>query len=370
MLLRGAMSLSRRVSLSPAAINPEGEAGEIHTKMHASVSPLISVLLPFYNSEHTLAEAVNSIIRQTWPEWELLLVDDGSDDASPDIAAEFAAKDSRIRLFSCTRNMGIVEALQQGAAHARGEFLARMDADDWAHPERLTTQQALMQEDPELGLCGAQVTVFGGAVGSGRRRYEQWLNTLLTHESIVRELFVECPVAHPAFFLRRTAFEQVGGYRDCGEPEDYDLVMRLWLGGYRLANAPQRLLHWRDESGRLSRSDPRYSETAFRRLKQRFLAQTYLARGRRFFQLGAGEVGKRWLRDWPNGMRPEAVVDINPRKIGRWIHGFPVIAPETLPPPADCFIVAAVGAPDARETIRAWFSERGYSEIESYVFLA
>ncbi len=338
--------------------------------MNAASSPVVSVLLPFRDSEDTLADAVYSIVNQSLEDWELLLIDDGSSGASADIAATLASGDSRIRLLANPGKPGIVGALQVGTAQARGAFIARMDADDSSHPERLAAQLRHMRNDPSLGLCGAQVKVFGPAAGPGRRRYERWLNGLEDHDAIVRDLFIECPVAHPAFFMSRSALEHVGGYLDRGWPEDYDLVMRLWLAGYRISNVPRVLLHWRDEADRLSRTNPYYSEAAFRQVKLHYLSRTYLAEGRPFFQWGAGEVGKRWLRDWPAGMRPQAVVDVNPRKIGRRIHGFPVISPDDLPTPRECFAVAAVGAPDARETIRAWFSERNYRETESYLFLA
>ena len=91
--------------------------------------------------------------------------------------------------------------------------------------------------------------------------------------------------------------------------------------------------------------------------------------GRPFYQWGAGEVGKRWLREWQE-RKPEAVVDINPRKIGRRIHDAPVIAPEDLPPPGETFVVVAVGAPGARTDIRDWLTPRGYEETRDFLFLA
>jgi len=261
-----------------------------------------------------------------------------------------------------------VEALRRAAALARGPFLARMDADDVAHPRRLEAQLDRMRGDPQAGLCGTGVRMIGDRIGSGRRRYEAWINRLATHEDMVRELFVECPVPHPTFLLRREAFEAVGGYRDCPWAEDYDLCMRFFAAGWRFEKAPEPLLDWRESAGRLSRTDPRYSPESFRALKRHYLFETYL-RDRPFHQWGAGEVGKEWLREWEGG-RPRAVVDINPRKIGREIHGFPVVAPEELPPPGETFTVVAVGAPGARDEIRAWMAARAYRELRDDLFVA
>ena len=330
--------------------------------------PAISVILPFYNAETTLGEAVRSIIRQSWENWELLLFDDGSTDGSPQIAEELAAEDTRIRILT-SLHVGLVEALRCCCGAARGDLLARMDADDVAHADRLGAQAAYMHDAPDVALSGTLVRMVGDAIGPGRRRYERWVNNVIHHDEIVRDLFIECPIAHPTFMMRRDAFEEVGGYEDCAWAEDYDLCMRFFVRGARFGKVGQVLLDWRESGGRLSMTDPRYSPEAFRALKRYSLFKTYLAGGRTFYQWGAGEVGKIWLRDWTED-RPVAVVDVNPRKIGRKIHGFDVIAAEELPGPGEAFTLIAVGAPGARTEIREWFSARGYAELSDFLFIA
>jgi len=325
-------------------------------------------VLPFYNAASTLDEAVRSIRNQTLSEWELLLFDDGSLDESPEIANRFAQEDARIHVMK-SHHVGFVEALRISCDAARGELIARMDADDVSCPERLAKQVMLVRNRPGVALCGTSVFPLGKRLGSGRVRYERWLNALITPEDMVRDLFVECPVAHPTFLMRRADLYAVGGYVDRGWAEDYDLVMRLWEAGKGLAKVPEPLLGWRDEPSRLSRRDPRYSLRSFRNLKRHYLFSTYLAGRTQFYQWGAGEVGKLWLREW--GRRaPCAVVDINPRKIGRMIHGTPVIGQEELPGPRSTFTIVAVGAPNARMQIRGWFGRRGYKELEDYLFVA
>ena len=157
---------------------------------------------------------------------------------------------------------------------------------------------------------------------------------------------------------------------DHGWPEDYDLVMRLWRAGHGLGKTPEALLWWRDTTARLSMRDDRYSPHQFRRLKRHYLFEGYLAGECPFIQWGAGEVGKTWLREWPAGRRPDVVVDINPRKIGRVIHGVEVIAPDDIPPAGERFILIAVGAPGARAEIRQWLTPRGHREGEHYLFVA
>lgn len=329
--------------------------------------PAVSVLLPFHNAAPTLEAAVASIERQTFADWELLLFDDGSDNASASVAARCAARDSRIRVMA-SAHVGIVEALRRAAESARGGLLARMDADDVSAPERLSRQIALMASDPELALCGVQVRIAGVCAGPGLRRYEDWVNGLVSHESIVREMFVECPIPHPTFLMRRDAYERVGGYQASDWAEDYDLCMRFFLSGMRFGKVAAPLLEWTASPNRLSMSNARYAPKAFRALKRHYLFASYLAGGRRFLQWGAGEVGKAWLREWGDA-RPEAVVDINPRKIGKVVHGFPVIGAFAIPPPGVASIVVAVGTPGAREDIRGRLESRGYREMEDFLFL-
>ncbi len=328
----------------------------------------VSVILPFHNAADTLSAAVESIIGQTFEDWRLIMFSDGADDKSLEQARTRAWRDKRIRVI-VSDHVGLVEALRRACSEAEGELIARMDADDVAKPPRLELQFAHMRQNPRVALCGARVRVTGARVGPGLRRYESWINSVLTPREIVRELFIECPIPHPTFMMRRDAFERVGGYRDRGWPEDYDLCMRFIECGYRLGKVDACLLEWRDRPGRLSMVDPRYSPKAFRALKRHYLPRMYPAVRKRFYQWGAGEVGKRWLREWGE-QSPVAVVDVNPRKIGRCIHGVPVIAPDELPPPGETFVAVAVGAPGARSDIRAWFEPREYEEAKDFLFIA
>ncbi len=331
-------------------------------------APDISVVVPCFNAAQTISSSIESILRQSCADFEVVWVDDGSTDESAALIESYAGRDSRVRLIR-SEHVGIVGALRRGCAAARGRFIARMDADDVAHPERLAEQVSYLERNPEVGVCGTQVRTVGEGIGSGRRRYEVWLNALLTHEEMARDLFVECPIAHPTLMIRREVFDAVGGYEDRGWAEDYDLLMRCFCAGVRMGKVARLLLDWRNGAGRLSLRDERYSLGNFRALKRHYLSRTFLKEQGTFFQWGAGEVGKSWLREWGE-LRPEAVVDVNPRKIGKVIHGVRVIVAEELPRPGEGFTVVAVGAPGARDEIREWFDAGGYAETRDYLFLA
>lgn len=331
-------------------------------------APLVSIVLPFFNAAATLPMAMGSILAQTYQDWELILFDDGSTDASLEIAETFARSDTRFRIIA-SEHVGIVKALAAACRAARGVYIARMDADDVSHPERLASQVELMERTPDIGMCGTRVRMTGSNVRCGRKRYEAWINSLVTHEDIVREMFVECPMPHPSVVMRRASFQKAGGYCDGPWPEDYDLCMRLFLAGEKFGKVPEILLDWADSPSRLSMTDDRYSPARFRDIKRHYLFQTYLKDRRTFHQWGAGEIGKPWLREWSHP-RPAAVVDVNPHKIGTTIHETPVIPPDDLPQPGHTYIVIAVGAPNARIEIRDWLRPRGYRELDDFLFLA
>jgi cellulose synthase/poly-beta-1,6-N-acetylglucosamine synthase-like glycosyltransferase len=326
--------------------------------------------MPVRDGAATVAEAIVSIQRQTLADWELVVVDDGSTDDTLRIISELQCTDPRVRLLRLPAS-GIVQALNTGVAAARGGIIARMDADDISHPRRLERQLDLMRADPILAMCGAHVEDMPGA-GEGRRRYSNWVNSHTSHDDIVREILVECPVAHPTFMMRRDELERAGGYRDMGWPEDHDLVLRMWRAGMRFAaTGGEPLLAWRDAPGRLSRRDPRYSAAAFRACRMHHLLRSpLLPPGRAVAQWGAGAEGKAWLRAWPPELRPQFVVEVDPRKTGRTIHGVRVVALTDVGGPSDALLVVAVGAAGARGEIRRWLAPRGWVEWRDFVFVA
>ncbi len=294
-------------------------------------------------------------------------MDDGSSDATGEILAAWAGRDPRVRVLR-GEGGGIAAALEAARIAAAAPLLARMDADDVALPQRLERQVAFLTERRELAACGCRVELFpAGELGSGYRRYERWLNALTTPESLRRDLFVECPVAHPALVVRTAVLGALGGWRDEGWPEDYDLLLRLHRAGLRVANVAETLLRWRVRPGRVSRVSPAYAPAAFRRCKAHFLVRGELPEGRHLVVWGAGRVGKPLARELARQGRPVAAfVDIDPRKIGQEIHDLPVLSPAELAGHPGAYVLVAVGAPGAREEIRAVLEAGGREEIRDY----
>jgi glycosyltransferase involved in cell wall biosynthesis len=193
--------------------------------------------MPVYNAERFVAQTVDSILAQTFRDFEFLIINDGSTDRSLEILQGYADRDDRIRLVS-RPNTGYVVALNEGLDLARGEFLARIDADDLADPRRLELQVARMRAEPGLVALGSNayaIDEHGRMLGD--------FSVPLTHEEIeAYHLVGSSTIHHPAAMLRPDAVKRVGGYRKELMPcEDFDLWLRLAEVG-RLANLPEILL--------------------------------------------------------------------------------------------------------------------------------
>jgi glycosyltransferase involved in cell wall biosynthesis len=329
---------------------------------------LVSVLLPYRDAEDTIDEAARSVLAQQGVELELVAVDDGSRDAGPARMRALAGVDARVHLVE-SGGAGIVAALARGLAHARGEVVARMDADDIALPGRLAAQIRLLERDARLGAVGTRVSPLGEC-GEGMRLYIEWQNALVTPEDHARELFVESPLCHPSVALRRDALEGVGGWRDCAWAEDYDLWLRLDARGWKLAKVPEVGLLWRQRAGRATFADPRYARERFREARAFYLAPKLLRAARPIAVWGAGPTGRRLARDLEaQGAKTARFVDIDPRKIGRTARGVAIVAVDALRR-GDETVVVAVGARGARMLVRARLVELGFVEGRDFVCAA
>ncbi len=331
-------------------------------------SPLVTIVTTVRDAGARLDPAFESIVRQTFRDWEWLVADDGSHDGSDARIEGWARRDPRIRVRRGARGArgGMVALLNEALAEARGALVARMDADDVAHAERLAEQVAFLDRVPGVAVVDSRVASIGTAPGggAGMRRFVDWANGLAdgergggeSHAAIERDFFVESPVINPAATARRAAIAAAGGYRDGDFPEDYDLWLRLLLRGERFTKIPRVLLEWRDAPTRLTRTHPRFRPAAFLAIKSEALWALEggrMARGP-LAVWGAGGRGRAWRRFLrERGARPAFVVDIDPRKIGRALDGAPVVAPGALRERAWAYLLVVVAAPGARAAIRA-----------------
>ncbi|MDO9069436.1 MAG: glycosyltransferase [Deltaproteobacteria bacterium] len=332
--------------------------------------PRISILMPVHNEERHLQSALNSLYGQTLTDWELIAVDDGSDDGTSGILDTAVCQDSRVRVIRCER-VGLVAALNKGLSACRASLLARMDGDDICHPKRLEMQAAYLDTNSTTGLVACNFSHFPRKnLKQGMIAYETWQNNLEDHERIMRDLFVESPFVHPSIMTRRSILEQLDGYRDHGWPEDYDLWLRMATCGTHFARLPQTLFFWRDHPERATRTMDEYSSDAFRSCKLHHLRQGFLYNISEIVIAGAGVEARAWQRLLVTaGIRVSHWLDVDPRKIGRTLHGAPVTKPEDLELGGRKMIVA-IGVRGAREQLRAVSENFEWQEGVDFVCVA
>ena len=332
--------------------------------------PDVSVLMPVRNEAGYLAAALRSISRQTFSAWELIAIDDGSTDDTPVILADAAAGDSRIRVIR-REGGGLVAALNTGLEQCRAPLIARMDGDDISHPRRLELQAAYLDSHGDVGLVATGFRHFPRQeLKQGMYAYEVWQNSLTCHEAIMQDRFVESPFVHPSVMVRRNLFDSVGGYRDCGWAEDYDLWLRIAETGTRFARLPQQLFFWRDHPDRATRTDALYSTEAFRSCKFHYLMKGPLA-GRDCVAIaGAGLEGRAWQRLLAgSGISVSAWIDVDPRKVGRTLHGAPVYGTGHLTD-LSVMVLVAIGVRGARDQFRDLVAPFGMQEGRDFICVA
>jgi glycosyltransferase involved in cell wall biosynthesis len=267
--------------------------------------PLVSVVLPCFEAEDSLAAALDSLLRQTYPELEILAIDDGSADSTPRILDECAARDGRVRVLRNGKNLGVIRTLNRGVAEARGEIVARMDADDVAMPERIERQVELLARRPDVGLVGTAVEPVDG---EGRRLRPR--PVLCTGPGGARFVATfATPVMHPTI-AARTALMRAhpyGGSPESLHTEDYEMFARMLDAGIGFANVDEPLMRVRSDPHSVSARFEEIQVENFVRCARRHLERTLGARpdrgphrvlvNRIDASVGPGDLreGLRWL---------------------------------------------------------------------------
>ncbi|MGV3637288.1 MAG: glycosyltransferase family 2 protein [Flavobacteriales bacterium] len=330
---------------------------------------MTSILLPFHNAAGTLEAAVASLVAQTYTDWELLLIDNASTDESASIARRWAGRETRIRVLA-EPSIGIAHALNAGLAHATGNYVARMDADDISHPSRIAEQVDYIDTHPGIGVLGTR-TVFASSVqeSRGMQAFVEWQNNILSpHDHYVKR-FVDAPLAHPTVLFRRELVDRFGSYATGPLPEDHELWLRWMDAGVRFAKLPSALLTWNDHPTRLSRSHPNYSVEAFFATKVQWLAK-WLHRslnGRPVIVAGTSLLcQERAMLLEAAGFTIHAYTDVKVRVL----PGRHFIAHDQLPPAGEAFIVSFISQRGTGDRIAMYFAGLGLVEGVDFILAA
>ena len=332
--------------------------------------PKVSVVLPFYNAEKTLHRAVESIYEQEFADFECLLVDNNSTDGSGEIAKKWTGRDRRFKLVKESRQ-GVMFASNRGAEQSLGEYVARMDADDWAYPERLALQVEFLNLNPEYGAVAGCVRHVGEPQQTeGFRRFVDWSNSLTTYEEISSRRFIEAPIVNPTAMWRRVTMEKHGMYLNGDFPEDYEMWLRWLDQGVKIAKLPEVLLDWHDSEQRLTRTDPIYSDKSFYEIKSRYLAK-WLEEHNPFHPnvaiWGASRISRRRARILEqHGVRIHTYIDT---KSSRQIEK-KVIYYKDLPEAGSYFVLTYIRQMNNRERIQEFLEGRGYVDGVNYLLVS
>lgn len=223
--------------------------------------PTISIVMGMYNAASHLRDCMESMISQTFSDFELIIVDDGSTDQSVKIVESF--KDPRVRLLK-QENRGLPSALNKAIALARGEYVARMDADDIAVPERLEAQLSFLRRHPEVDILGTQAIIINENGVSG-----EMMKKPIATKNVHKYLEYACPLIHPSYMVKAGVYRSIGGYREeLLTAQDFEFLLRATEAGFMLANVPQALLLYRYNPDGISAKNTRRQLFYTRRLLQ------------------------------------------------------------------------------------------------------
>jgi hypothetical protein len=325
----------------------------------------VDVLLPVRDTPRPWwTRALKSTLRSRGVRLRVIVVDHAS-------AVPVVVGHSFVVVRRAAAHLSFADVLNQGLSLCTSDFVARMDSDDVMHPDRLRLQIEALRTDPSLGAVASRAKVLPRA-STAMRGYLAWQNALLTPDDHARALWIEQPLCHPATMFRRAALVDVGGYQDSVGPEDYDLFLRLHKRGYGLAKLPFVHHGWRQHGAQTTRTSPALSRDALARLKARHLVEHHGLVERPVVVAGAGKEGRRISRALrAAGKDVTAFVDVDPRKVGRLLHGVRVEPVEWLGQrPPRTFVVAAVGTSGARGVVRAFLAQKGVVEGEDGVVVA
>ena len=196
------------------------------------MSPLISVIMPSFNSEKFIRKSIESILNQTLEYFEFIIVDNLSKDKTWEIIQEYALKDSRIIAIQNKEPLNIAITLNRSIELAKGKYIARMDTDDISFPDRLQKQADYLDNNPDVVLVGSAVEF----IDENNNKYNKIYNHTHTGQEINKFIRFSSPLIHPTWMVRTDIIKKIATYRDMPMSEDYDLLLRLVTSNYKIDN--------------------------------------------------------------------------------------------------------------------------------------
>jgi len=331
--------------------------------------PLVSIIMAVKDTEPYLADCLDSILAQTYQEWELIAINDHSSDRSPEILYEYGAKDERIMVFHSIRRR-LIPTLKEGYKYAHGDLINRMDSDDKMPPDKL---EVLVNEWQKYGkghviAGGTEHFVDQGEVGDGFRRYENWLNEVARTSSHYQQIYQECVIPSHSWIIHKEDLDAVDAFNPEVYPEDYDLCFRFYQKKLKVVGLDKVLHYWRDRSDRISRTWDEYKDNRYFEMKVRYFFKLDRDRTRPLVLWGAGSNGKdlaKLLLDEEDSFH--WVCD-NQRKIGRDVYQIRIQHCDDIASLQNPQILIAISSPEEKAMIRQQLGGWGKQLVEDYWF--
>lgn len=330
--------------------------------------PLVSLIMPFYQAEAFIREAVLSLMEQSMTDWELIAVDDFSSDQGRQVLEDLAEEDHRIRLF-INREKGIISALELGLSKARGRYIGRFDADDLLPQKRLKLMTDYLKGAEAKTIITGLVQYFSDQpISAGYKRYQNWLNELNLNGDTWNDLYRECVIASPNWLMRRQELLAIGGFEGLNYPEDYDWCFRCYDHGFDVQCLSSTTLLWREHPRRTSRNSENYQQAAFFRLKlSRFLQVEDF---RHLILWGSGRKARitaALFKEWHQEFR---WMDIDADRYPEGIMGLPIEDYRHLKTlPGQKVLIGVYPNPAERKDIEDFLNSRHLQKGQDYWYL-
>lgn len=330
--------------------------------------PLVSILIPFKNTAVFLDECLDSILKQTYLNWEVLAVNDHSSDGSLKVIQKFAERDSRIQILQ-NSGTGIIEALRAAYSKSKGQFITRMDSDDIMTPNKLEVLVTSLLDSGKGHLAVGQVKYFSDqGISNGYERYEVWLNQLTKTGNNYSEIYKECVIPSPCWMVYREDFDSCGAFEPNRYPEDYDLAFRFYEKGLYCIPVDELLHYWRDYDTRTSRTNEHYAQNYFLPIKLYYFLKLDYQDSRPLVVWGAGNKGKKIAQSLIEKQIDFHWVCDNPKKIGKSIYGKEMRHFEYLQTLERPQSIVTVANQEAQKVIREYLSKFELVSMKDYFF--
>ncbi|QCX00127.1 glycosyltransferase family 2 protein [Aggregatimonas sangjinii] len=330
--------------------------------------PVISILIPFKNTAAYIAECLESIVQQSFSNWEVLAVNDHATDGSLRIVNDFMAKDKRIKCFS-NKGSGIIEALRTAYANSKGLLITRMDSDDIMPPNKLQYMSAALLANGRGHIAIGQVQYFSeSGISNGYQRYQDWLNKLTQGGVNYTEIYKECVIPSPCWMTYREDLDACGAFEPHRYPEDYDLAFRFYERGLKCIPCTELLHYWRDYDTRTSRTSEHYAQNYFLDIKLHYFLKLEYDIGRPLTVWGAGNKGKTIAKGLISKNIDFYWLCDNPNKIGKVIYDTEMMSYTVLKNLENPQSIVTVANDEAQAMIRNFFSGLQQTHAKDYFF--